>query len=510
MLRRHLTKLLVCAVVLHLLAAGWYATVRPIDGDEGYYGLAARLVTEGRAPYMDFFYPQAPLLPYLYAPGAALAAAPQLPGLRMVSVLLSALAIGLAAWWLRERHAERPAVALGALLLAVLSPELLLWQTTVKTYAWCNLAAFAAFVALERGAGERRATSNRWLLAGGVALGLGIAARLLYAPLAVTGAVWILATAGRGKRLGAVAAWTGGVVIGLVPVWATLAADPAAFWFNNVRYHELRLSPLADASWLARGTHRLTVLARAVLLNPALLLLLVLAVRGAVADRAARLAMLLAGTLTLASLLPEPVHRQYFTATLPLLLLPAAAAGLAAGLATRLAAGRGDRSGPLTAASVGVTLVVSVLWLGVVRPEVDRAPPWQLDHYRRVSRLLAAVTRPDDVVFSFWSGYVGGSGRQAYPGLENHFAVSVSERLDMQTRRRFHIAGRHEMAAAFREEVPAAAVIGVWMHDLHHVLDNRRTQDLLDLFNQHYGFFDEVQGVKLCKRRRDLGAAPPP
>lgn len=40
---------------------------RFIDGDEGFYLLASRLVLEHKAPYMDFFYTQAPLLPYAYA-----------------------------------------------------------------------------------------------------------------------------------------------------------------------------------------------------------------------------------------------------------------------------------------------------------------------------------------------------------------------------------------------------------------------------------------------------------
>src|ERR1700694_3313720 len=44
-----------------------YAHVRPIDGDEGYYTTAARLVWEGKTPYRDFSYPQGPLLPYIYS-----------------------------------------------------------------------------------------------------------------------------------------------------------------------------------------------------------------------------------------------------------------------------------------------------------------------------------------------------------------------------------------------------------------------------------------------------------
>jgi hypothetical protein len=51
-----------------LLQAGFFLFVarhRLIDGDEGFYLLAARLVLQHKTPYLDFFYPQAPLLPYV-------------------------------------------------------------------------------------------------------------------------------------------------------------------------------------------------------------------------------------------------------------------------------------------------------------------------------------------------------------------------------------------------------------------------------------------------------------
>ena len=40
--------------------------VRLVVRDEGFYLLAADLVMRGERPYLDFFYPQTPLLPYLY------------------------------------------------------------------------------------------------------------------------------------------------------------------------------------------------------------------------------------------------------------------------------------------------------------------------------------------------------------------------------------------------------------------------------------------------------------
>jgi hypothetical protein len=41
--------------------------VRLIDGDEGYYLQAARLVSEGKRIYTDFFYPQMPFGAHVYA-----------------------------------------------------------------------------------------------------------------------------------------------------------------------------------------------------------------------------------------------------------------------------------------------------------------------------------------------------------------------------------------------------------------------------------------------------------
>ena len=39
---------------------------RLVDGDEGFYLLTSRLVTEGKLPYRDFLLTQMPLLPYAY------------------------------------------------------------------------------------------------------------------------------------------------------------------------------------------------------------------------------------------------------------------------------------------------------------------------------------------------------------------------------------------------------------------------------------------------------------
>ena len=495
--RSRLTLLLLLVVVLHLLVAGWFAWQRPIDGDEGYYGLAARLVSEGETPYADFFYPQAPLLPYLYAPAAAAIGAPQLPDLRALSVLLSALTLGLVALWLHRQHGLASGPALVALLLLAFSPELLLWNTTVKTYAWVNFAVIAGLVAFERSiSGDTR--RKIWLAVGGICLGLAVSTRLLYAPAALVPAVWLVAT--RRRDYSGAAAYLGGLTLGLLPIWIALARDPAVFWFNNVAYHGLRFSELEDASMVTRVLDALKTLALAMLTSPGLLVLTALAIFGLRRSRDPALAvsasvsvsLWTAAVLAITCLVPDPVHRQYFTGALPVLLVAPAAWALT---------GMGRRS--LVALAVAAP-VLAVIGLRVIAPDLPREVHWRLDHYHDICRRIERVSDPDDVVFAFWSGYVAGTGRRPQPGMENHFGVGVSERLDRYERRRYRVIGRHEMSEIFRAEKPRVVVVGAWMNELDTALDDRRTVELLTQFKRYYQGIIDIDGVKLALRISEL------
>ncbi|MBD3221683.1 hypothetical protein GF314_10615 [bacterium] len=495
---------LMAAVGLHLVVAGWFASVRPIDGDEGYYGLAARLVADGQRPYADFFYPQGPLLPVLYAPAAAVAGAPQLPSLRLVSVLWSAVAIALLAVWLARAHPSRPGLGAAALLLVALSGDWLTWSVTVKTYAMSGAGVALALLATSGAATGRPRTAMTWALVGGAALGLVASARLLYAPAAVAPAVILLC---RGRRWPA-ATWLVGLALGLAPVWAAWAADPGRFLFNNLHYHQLRFSELEDAAWWRRAAAAVGTLVTAVGTSPGLLALIALSGWGlrtrrrtGPVDAAEDAGLAVAAVYTATCLLPDPAYRQYFTGGLPIMLLPAAMGG-----AMRLP-WPGSR---VTAALTVAAPLLLLAALGWLRHDLPREPHWQLDHYRRVCARIERGTRPDDVVFAFWPGYVAGAGRQPLPGLENQFAIGVSERLDAVDRRRFHVAGRQELARAFRREAAAVAVLGAWMYDINTALDDREMTLLLEQFERHYAFVEEVDGVKLCEPLGRASGPPAP
>ena len=53
---------------LSLVSGLAFVFFRVIDVDEGFYLSAASLVANGASPYIDFFFPQMPILPVLLAP----------------------------------------------------------------------------------------------------------------------------------------------------------------------------------------------------------------------------------------------------------------------------------------------------------------------------------------------------------------------------------------------------------------------------------------------------------
>ena len=59
--------LLSIVFVAQAIVFRFIALHRFVDGDEGFYLSASRLVLLHKRPYLDFFYTQAPLLPYVYA-----------------------------------------------------------------------------------------------------------------------------------------------------------------------------------------------------------------------------------------------------------------------------------------------------------------------------------------------------------------------------------------------------------------------------------------------------------
>jgi len=507
---RFLVALIILAFFAGTLALSRH---RPIDGDEGYYATAARQVSEGRIPYLDFFYPQMPLLPYLYAPVYKMAGS-SLANMRLFSVAAGVLSLFLWGLFLRRRWPERPGIVLAGLALVAMNPYFLSWNVTVKTFALTNLAVFATVWALDRGLQSRR---RPWFLLAGVTAGLGVGVRLLYLPWAGMLALalgWLqMRGMEKGLRPGNMAAYLGGFLVGLAPSAVFFALDPDRFYFNNLRYHQLRFSSLegSDSAGGVQALLALQVLGKALFLNPFMFFQLVLVGFGIDwirrnPESSLRPLMVLSGVgavaHTVACLFPDPVYEQYFTSPLTPLLAPLAVAGLVR--LTELV----KRPGTVLVAVLGLAAVLSAVDLQVRKTGMDWKEVWSFEHLGKVSTAIEAHTEPEDMVLAFWPGYVFETGRQYLHGLENHFALGVSEKLTIEEKVHYNVAGKELILKALDYQYADVVILGAWMHELKTTIDQRHRPIILEELDAKYRLEEFFGETKVLIRKSDPDNGP--
>jgi len=125
--------LILCGTALAAFSLWW----APLNQDEGWYLIAAQRVAQGRMPYRDFAYTQAPLFPYLSQGAVPMVRQWGLLGGRAHSLGWSLLSLATLLTFLFRRCAKAKrstAMLCGAALLA-LNPFFLQYSVTVKTYS---------------------------------------------------------------------------------------------------------------------------------------------------------------------------------------------------------------------------------------------------------------------------------------------------------------------------------------------------------------------------------------
>ncbi len=450
----------VFAGLVYFGALAFYAYVRPFDGDEGYYATAARLVWEGRTLYRDFFYAQTPLLPCIYSwvwgvyPHSLFA-------MRLVSVACGAVAVTLWGVYLVRAKPLSPAVTIVTFGMVVLNPYWVSWHAVVKTYAVADLLISAAVLSLYAGLHSGRA---RWYFLSGLALGACASVRALYGPLVPVVFAWLLC---RDRRTSVRVqpkdmAFLAGAFIGLLAIIVGFLRDPQAFVFDNFRYHSLQAGYhlVNGKAVVGYGTvkHALSVYLHfgAFLLksHPWFVAALLLAAAGVLSlwksgkeaggwytreDRLfleLNLLMLLIYAATAS--VPFPPYDQYFDAPMFPFLLPFMAEGI------RKIAGRVGKW------AIPLLLGAPMAFAWQLNRETSDPPPWKTDlpSYYQIARKVEINSAPNDVVLSFWPGYVFESGRRYFPGLEDNFTNRVTDLVTPSERIRYHLVRTSEVLDA--------------------------------------------------------------
>ena len=133
--------------VVLAFAAVWLGA---LNQDEGWYLYAARLVSEGKTPYRDFFYTQAPVMPVVYAAFTFVWNAFGLLGARILTIVFGALGLAFfCALAARLVAPGRRALAALAVFLLLGSNLYHLYYVAIpKTYALASLFVAVGFFLL--------------------------------------------------------------------------------------------------------------------------------------------------------------------------------------------------------------------------------------------------------------------------------------------------------------------------------------------------------------------------
>ena len=441
---------------------------RLIAPDEGFYLMASRLVMEGRIPYLDFFYPQMPVLPYLYGIWMKLFGISWQSG-RALSGVFAALS-GVIVYLQVRRFWQVRTAALAAVLIFCVSSMTFPWLTLAKGYASSTFFLLLAFCLADPAAPKR---SPLTYVGCGLSFALAVGCRA-YLVVCLPVLLWMLWLGGRLRFKELLYFFAGSALIGL-PVGALLISDTDAFLFNNLGYHLTR-SPHSLHRELASKNLIIQKLlgfeSSDQLQSSQMALLLWISFAGAAYTffrqrkiySEVTMAILLIGI----SLLPDPSYVQYFCVVVPFLIICILRA--LQGLWTDLLSSNLQRR--LGFAGSALLLMIFALPFphdyerftrtgdGVIGIDNPRnARDWNIPAVNEVAAQIETLINPGAVVLSFWPGYIFGTDAVALPYTENHFGWPAAQRLGVERSDRYKILSPGGMQRAIEAKEPQYIVM---------------------------------------------------
>jgi 4-amino-4-deoxy-L-arabinose transferase-like glycosyltransferase len=457
------------AWVLRILVALVSATVliflgheRMIDGDEGFYLMAARLISEGKRLYTDFFFPQMPFLGWTYGAWFWLTGRSWY-GARLLCSLL-ATGTGLLVFELVLRTTRRKALALVAVALYLTSGYVGGWFVIAKSFAPTIFLLTAGVFLLETAETPRRSALA------GLALALAVECRLYVIVVLPCAVLFLLRRFGLSRRsLRLLMAFAGGCLAATLVLVPYMIRDWHNFYFDNWTFHSIR--EFEQTGFFTNLENKKQVLRTMLALDPGRLPGNIQFVGLAVA---ALLALLLPKTrhnrltsyawlaLFVVSLVPSPTDPQYFCLLIPFLIVEAChaftvkrvpwwllwpvVAVLVAGYAAQGV--RDLERYRLTAQAVP----------GVWTP--DRIPRWSIPTIVAAGKIIDDANQREGA--TWWPGYFVATKTPLALTLANDFGFRAAAHLPPAERQRVRIMSHDDMVEMMNRKDPPMFVEGNW------------------------------------------------
>jgi hypothetical protein len=447
---------------------------RIADSDEGFYLYASKLLgAEGTLIYRDIFYPQMPLLPFIYGGWMKLFGFDWYSG-RALSALLTALT-GTVLFLHVRASTGRSLFAVIGLLLYAFNLSVLLFFLTAKTY---TLSAGLLFTGVIVGTDARGRFPRMAALASGLLLGASVQVRLFFI---VAAPVMLLYFWKRGEGKPNRLPWLfcAGFVAGSIPSLVFLATVPKQFIFGTLIYHSVR-NPFG---LIAQVDQKLGVATRlflgATLRRPTQFSILFAGVPLGLLfwrklNDASKMCIVVSVALGIISFLPTPAFIQYFCVLAPFLIVSFVGFADAA-----LGSFRGQSSQRTAVVALLLFSLVYAAWATTridglfirahMAPGTDPGTgslDWKISTIEEVAALVEKNTSPDGLVVSLWPGYLLTANRRAYPGTENHFARDSSMRISPEECARYRMMRGDRIDDAIADPATQAVILGNWSHNV--------------------------------------------
>lgn len=437
------------------------ALQRLIARDEGFYVIAAKAVMHGDIPYLEFFYPQMPLLPYVYGIWFLIAGY-SFEAARVLSALLACGTGMMICAYLTKRYGKLAGVA--GIVLFCTSSFTYPWLLTAQTYSLSLFLLFMAFFILSK---RRIFFLNIFLLSGFV-FGLSVNTRLFFAGLLPFFLIYIWQTESERKiKLQSILYFLTGMGLTFIPHLFFILHDFDVYYFNNLGYHLSRSAKAFDAEL----KHKFKIL-RVLLgfdvskkfhgFQFALLFYissfyLLVKLKSIFSVEAA---LFLAYLVFALSLLPSPAYVQYFCITVPFFVIAAVSA--IKEFEHKLLSSTSDTHKKLRRRAhllvSGAALFALYLWNtpldmhkytqsgeGVIGiGNAKNAKDWRLSRISEVAAKIDMLSDEDSKVFSWWPGYLVSTRAKNFPGTENHFATLAAQRVNPEKAEAYKLLSKQD------------------------------------------------------------------
>ncbi|EQB62806.1 MAG: Glycosyl transferase family protein [candidate division Zixibacteria bacterium RBG-1] len=427
---------------------------RFVDADEGLYLNSAYLVKQGQTPYYDFFYPQAPLLPFVFAPIADGGINSLFLG-RLISLLIS-LILGLLLLFYYRRITTDSKSSLWLYFFYTFNGLFLVYHPVVKTYAWSDLFGFLSFIFLsEFLLFNQKKTTLFWA---GLFIGLAFNFRATSLVVFILQIIIILFFSKIPNKFKSILALFLGALIPSIPSLIFFFKGPWVFFFNNFTYHQIWGKEVVEMGIL----QKFVVLGKFIF-YPQNFLLIVLAVFGIWWSfknnfKLGKIPLTFAMTLVIIYFLATPTQFQYYEQSLPYI-LTLSAFGLSAILnwlnhekpRLKLLFNWGS--------SIYYVLTLIPFFLIFILAIRERDQFFKISEVKKVVSIIQESTTPEEKILSVWPGYLVFSKREGIEGMKT-CGYEVTPFLDGDEVKSLNLVQQSEIERILKEK--KAKLVVIW------------------------------------------------